>query len=169
MGWLQSKNKVNTNEEGIDKEWLEKKRKREEEIFKAKAKSAKFILIEIVISCQNLVSLDTFSAADPLIAFYTEDGYETNNWVYKGQTEGLKDTPNPTFQKSITLTYYFDTEERIKLELYDVDNFKEGVPLKKHTFVADSIVKVGDIIKAGILVTKFKNDSKPKFNKTLEK
>lgn len=135
MGCVKSKNKVSHSESGIDKEWLEEKKRKDNEAFKAKAKNNKFTLVEIVISCQNLPSLDTFSAADPLIAFYTESKFGSNKWTLKGQTEALRDTPNPTFQKSLQMAYYYDTEERIKLELYDVDDFKEGVPLEKHTYV----------------------------------
>lgn len=137
MGCKNSKNKVgHHSESGIDKEWLEERKKKDQEVFQAKAKNNKFSLIDIIISCQNLPSLDTFSAADPLIAFYTEKSYMSNKWTLKGLTEALRDTPNPTFQKSFNMAYYYDTEERIKIELYDVDDFKEGVPLEKHTYVA---------------------------------
>ena len=124
-------------EKGIDQEWLENKKKKEQEAFSAKAKHNKFSLVEIVIACQNLPSQDTFSAADPLIAYYTEEGYMSGKWILKGMTEALRDTPNPIFQKSINMAYYYDTDERIKIELYDVDNFKEGVPLEEHTYLAE--------------------------------
>jgi hypothetical protein len=155
-------------EEGIDKEWLEEKKRRDQEAFKLKAQNNKFTLVEIIISCQNLPSLDTFSAADPLIAFYTETSYMSNKWTLKGLTEALRDTPNPTFQKSFQIAYYYDTEERIKIELYDVDDFKEDVPLEKHTYVAQKMVLVSDIVKSGVLVTNFENRAKPKMQKLLE-
>jgi hypothetical protein len=52
-------------EEGIDKEWIEEKKLRDQKAFKFKAQNIKFTLVEIVISCQNLPSLYTFSVADP--------------------------------------------------------------------------------------------------------
>ena len=61
----------------------------------------------------------------------------SGKWILKGMTEALRDTPNPIFQKSINMAYYYDTDERIKIELYDVDNFKEGVPLEEHTYLAE--------------------------------
>ena len=155
-------------EDGIDKNWLLRKRQREQEEFAEKAKTKIFMLIEIVISCQNLPSLDTFPAADPLIAFYTEEEFESDNWILKGQTECKKDTTNPIFEKSINMAYYFDTEERIKLELYDVDNFKEGMPLSKHTFVGESIVLVSDIVKSKMLITRFHNEATRKYQKLLD-
>ena len=122
---------------GIDQVWLEQNKNKEKEAFTEKAKNNKFSLVEIVIAWQNLPSQDTFSAADPLIAYYTEDGYKSGKWVLKGTTEALRDTPNPIFQKSIQMAYYYDTEERLKIELYDVDNFKEGVSLEEHSYVAE--------------------------------
>lgn len=50
-----------------------------------KTKDAKVQILELIVKVNNLPSFDKFSAADPLIAFYTE---ENGKWYYKGKTEG---------------------------------------------------------------------------------
>ena len=47
-----------------------------------------------------------------------------NVWVKIGQTETIHDTLNPNFVTKITVDYFFEQQERFKVDIYDIDNDK---------------------------------------------
>lgn len=60
------------------------------------------IPLELSISCQNLLNLDTFSKSDPMVVVYQFSSDGTRNEI--GRTEYIKDTLNPKFIQKFRLT-----------------------------------------------------------------
>lgn len=76
--------------------------------------------ILLSLACRNLVDLDTFSKSDPIIHVFLRDG-KTKNYTLIGKTEMVLNNLNPDFTKTFTIDYYFEREQQIKFEVYDVD------------------------------------------------
>ncbi len=80
--------------------------------------SSKIILS---LSCRNLKDLDTFSKSDPEVHVYLKNGKQ-GNYGLLGKTEMILNNLNPDFVKTFTLDYFFEKEQWIKFEVYDVDD-----------------------------------------------
>ncbi len=85
--------------------------------FNAENPSSKIILS---ISCRNLVDLDVFSKTDPEVHVYLKNT-KTGGYFLLGKTEMILNNLNPDFVKTLTLDYFFEKEQWIKFEVYDVD------------------------------------------------
>lgn len=77
--------------------------------------------ITLHISCRNLADLDTFTVSDPVCHIYVNDGDDPDKWMLFGKTEQIENNLNPDFVTYFMLDYYFEKEQRIKVEVYDVD------------------------------------------------
>lgn len=77
--------------------------------------------ITIHISCRNLADLDTFTVSDPVCHFFVADEQRPNQWRLYGKTEQIENNLNPDFVTHFEMDYYFEKEQRIKVEVYDVD------------------------------------------------
>jgi hypothetical protein len=77
--------------------------------------------IILSLSCRNLQDLDTFSLSDPEVHVYLKTGKQ-GNYALLGKTEMVLNNLNPDFVKTFTLDYFFEKEQWIKFEVYDVDN-----------------------------------------------
>lgn len=77
--------------------------------------------IQLSISCRNLVDLDTFSKSDPEVHVFIKDA-KSKNYTLIGKTEMILNNLNPDFTKTFTIDYYFEKEQWMKFEVYDVDN-----------------------------------------------
>lgn len=77
--------------------------------------------IYLHISCRNLADLDTFTVSDPVCHIYVGDGDDPNSWRLYGKTEQIENNLNPDFVTHFEMDYYFEKEQRIKVEVYDVD------------------------------------------------
>ena len=76
--------------------------------------------IQIFISCRKLKDLDILSKSDPVCVMFLKDS-KSNSWQRLGETEMMLNNLNPDFTKSFTIDYYFEKQQDIKFELYDVD------------------------------------------------
>jgi hypothetical protein len=76
--------------------------------------------VELSIACRHLINADTFSKSDPMVIVY-----ERNDWQDKyyeiGRTEMISDNLNPDFVKRFQLSYNFETVQRLKFEVWDID------------------------------------------------
>ncbi|CDW80204.1 copine family protein [Stylonychia lemnae] len=80
-------------------------------------------LVDLYISCRNLQNIDKLSKPDPqCIVYYKKRTLE--EWRILGQTEIVKDSLNPDFQKKIKLSYKFEKHQYLKIEVLDYD--KQG-------------------------------------------
>lgn len=87
-------------------------------------------IIEIHISCQNLVKLDIGSESDPMCVFMTS---ENGKFTEIERTEVIYNNPNPNFVKSFKTYYIFEANQPLRFEVYDCDSSK--ISLEKHDFI----------------------------------
>ena len=97
--------------------------------------------VEIFLACRELKSQDILSKSDPkLKIFLIQEGKET----FLGETEVLKDNPNPNFEKTFSFHYQFEIPQKLKICLYDYNT------LGKDDFIAEVSEQVGKIAATGI-------------------
>lgn len=77
----------------------------------------------ISIACRNLIDLDTFSKSDPIVHVFLRDS-KMKPYSLIGKTEMVLNNLNPDFTKTFSIDYYFEKEQWIKFEVYDVDDTK---------------------------------------------
>ena len=65
-----------------------------------------------------------------------------------GRTEMINDNLNPIFVKSVNVPYHFEEQQRLSIEVYDVDDFVENAPLTKHDFVGKLELLLHDVVGA---------------------
>jgi hypothetical protein len=76
--------------------------------------------IELSFSCRNLADLDTFSKSDPEVHIFLKDS-RAGQYSFVGKTEKINNNLNPDFVKTQLIDYYFEKEQWVKFEVYDVD------------------------------------------------
>ena len=77
--------------------------------------------IILSLSCRNLADLDTFSLSDPEVHVYLKTGRHSQQYTLLGKTEMIMNNLNPDFVKTFTVEYFFEKEQSLKFEVYDVD------------------------------------------------
>ena len=88
--------------------------------------------------------MDTFSKSDPFIVLFQEG--KGGQWVETHRTETIMDNLNPEFSKTITLDYRFETQQKLKFEVYDEDS--KTTNLSKHDFIGKVNTTLGEIVGA---------------------
>ena len=74
--------------------------------------------VNLFVSGRKLRDLDTFSKSDPQCILYEN---RNNRWVKIGSTEQVKNSLNPDFQTSFTVSYYFEKIQQFKFVMIDGD------------------------------------------------
>lgn len=97
--------------------------------------------VELRIECKNLRNRDAMSKSDPSAILFTYDGHKFNE---EGRTESMKNTLDPRFVRAFPLDYYFETVQRIKVAVYDIDNTTDS--LKDDDFLGQIEVTLGQIV-----------------------
>ena len=95
--------------------------------------------ITLHISCRNLADLDTFSVSDPVCHLFINDGDSPDKWLLFGKTEQIENNLNPDFVTHFPLDYFFEKEQRIKVEVYDVD-------ITELEHIGDIVCTLGEIM-----------------------
>ena len=67
----------------------------------------------------------------------------------EGKTEPRYNTLNPTFEKKFIIPFNQDLKQRVRFEVYDVDNDKELDCLAKQDFIGYIEAELSDIVHAG--------------------
>ncbi|CAL1596437.1 unnamed protein product [Knipowitschia caucasica] len=98
--------------------------------------------VELTISCENLMDMDIFSKSDPLCALYINT--TDYNWYEFGRTEMILNCLNPKFAKKFVLDYYFETVQRLKFCVYDIDNNTHD--LSDDDFLGELELTLGQIV-----------------------
>ncbi|CAC5407770.1 Protein BONZAI 1,Copine-3,Copine-8,Nicotinic receptor-associated protein 1,Copine-5,Copine-2,Copine-4,Copine-1,Copine-6,Copine-7,Copine-A,Copine-9 [Mytilus coruscus] len=96
-------------------------------------------LIELSISCRNLIDSDVFSKSDP------------SKYIL-GRTEIIWNNLNPDFVKKFVMHYYFEQSQKLKFEIYDVDS--KSADLSKHDFLGRMECTLGEIVASGTRYTR---------------
>lgn len=65
--------------------------------------------VEIFLSATSLSDLDFFSKSDPFVKVYF--GRTNQKWNFIGKTETITNELNPTWNKTFTLNYIFETKQ----------------------------------------------------------
>ena len=78
--------------------------------------------IQLTISCRDLADLDTFSKSDPIVHVFMKDAKSSIRFTMIGKTEMILNNLNPDFAKVFIIDYFFEKEQIIRFEVYDVDN-----------------------------------------------
>ena len=76
--------------------------------------------VSIQISCRNLVDLDNFGESDPFAKLYVK-AEKDPSWQLVGQTEVIFNCLSPNFTKIFDVSYYFEKNQIIRVEIYDFD------------------------------------------------
>ncbi|KAK6185840.1 hypothetical protein SNE40_007986 [Patella caerulea] len=76
--------------------------------------------VDVRIECKNLMNKDTTSKSDPCAVLYISRA--GGKLQEAGRTENVKNCLDPQFAESITVDYYFEEVQNVKIVIYDVDN-----------------------------------------------
>ncbi|XP_061876609.1 copine-3-like [Entelurus aequoreus] len=76
--------------------------------------------VAISVSCEHLMDMDVFSKSDPQCVLYMSNA--GSSWVEVGRTERIMNCLNPTFSKTFVLDYYFEMVQKLRFEVYDIDD-----------------------------------------------
>lgn len=98
-------------------------------------------IIEIHVSCKNLIKLDIGSHSDPMYVLLTQQNGE---FVEFQRTETIFNNPNPNFVQSFKTFYIFEIHQPLRFEIYDVDSKNDS--LKKHDFIGYAETSVQDLV-----------------------
>lgn len=77
--------------------------------------------VELRVECTGLKKKDEFSKSDPCAVLYMQQR-GTNSWSEMGRTEQIKNNHNPKFVTPFTVDYFFEEIQKVKIEVYDLDN-----------------------------------------------
>ena len=59
---------------------------------------------------------------------YLHNGGHSDKWISIGETETVENNLNPIFVRAFDIDYYFEKNQKIKFEVYDIDlNSKEFI------------------------------------------
>ncbi|KPA85390.1 copine i-like protein [Leptomonas pyrrhocoris] len=88
--------------------------------------------VQLFFKCHKLIDADTFSKSDPYIVVYDLTMNGPKNAV--GRTETIRDNLNPVFKTPVSVNYFFEMRQDIKLDVWDEDKGKADDFLGKATF-----------------------------------
>ncbi|XP_068226991.1 copine-8-like [Palaemon carinicauda] len=91
-------------------------------------------LVEITISCRNLLDTDVFSKSDPICVLLHQP-FGTTEWTELKRTECIKNSLNPDFATKIPVTYRFEEQQRLKFQVFDIDYDSNN--LSDHDFIGE--------------------------------
>ena len=88
--------------------------------------------VSLTFSAANLPNMDSGSKTDPFVVLWELQG---NQKRQVAMTEVIADNLNPEWVKNIDVDYYFETQQRFLLQVYDADDPNKLYDLKIHDFV----------------------------------
>ncbi len=96
--------------------------------------------VELFFSCRGLKDMDYIGKSDPILTL--KKHIHGNKWAEIGRTEVIKNDLNPDFTKSFKLDFIFETKQKFKVEVVDVDNFTTY----KGDFLGEAYFELADIV-----------------------
>ncbi|XP_036366761.1 copine-3 isoform X1 [Octopus sinensis] len=117
--------------------------------------------VEIRIHCKDLMNKDVTSKSDPCAALYLFEGAK---WSEIGRTEKINNNLNPQFSTAIGMKYYFETAQKIKICVYDVDNATST--LDDDDFLGSFECTLGQLVSGGPLTKKLVNQKGKPYEKS---
>ncbi|EHB05458.1 Copine-1 [Heterocephalus glaber] len=104
-------------------------------------------LVQLSISCEHLIDKDISSKSDPLCVLLQDVGGAT--WVELGRTERIRNCSSPEFSKTLQLEYHFETVQKLRFGIYDIENKTPG--LGDDDFLGGAECSLGQIVSSQIL------------------
>eukprot|EP01083_Nonionella_stella_P018176 50772_1 len=111
----------------------------------AQESSALSSVVDLYIKCSNLRSLDAFSKSDPFAVVSVKD-CRSGHLVEVGRTESIKNSNDPQFKTQISMQYYFEEQQEIRVDLYDQDS--KSKKLSAHDHVGFVETNLGNLVAA---------------------
>ncbi|XP_068933797.1 copine-1 isoform X6 [Petaurus breviceps papuanus] len=76
--------------------------------------------VQLSISCDHLIDKDVGSKSDPLCVLLQDVG--GGNWAELCRTERVRNCSSPEFSRSLPIDYHFETVQKLRFGVYDIDN-----------------------------------------------
>lgn len=99
--------------------------------------------VQISLSAHKLADRDLTSKSDPLAVVFMYD-VPTKKWYEAGRTESIRDNLNPEWATKIDADYFFEEEQKVRIEIYDKDT--NSSKLKHHDFLGKAETKLSVLI-----------------------
>lgn len=97
--------------------------------------------VELRIECHSLRNRDTMSKSDPCAVLFLHNGHK---WMEEGRTESIKNELYPRFVRAFSVNYHFETVQKVKVAVYDMDNSTES--LKDDDFLGQMECTLGQLV-----------------------
>ena len=126
-------------------------------------------VVEIHVSCNNLLDQDVFSKSDPMVVLFMEhNDSKGKSWRRIGHTEVIKNNLNPVFTEAFIVDYYFEEYQKLKFEVYDIDSKSSN--LEDHDLLGLFEVSLGSIVgeNCGKIVGKLLDRKKKVLDSTIQ-
>ncbi|KAK2109907.1 Copine-1 [Saguinus oedipus] len=104
-------------------------------------------LVQLSISCDHLIDKDIGSKSDPLCVLLQDVG--GGNWAELGRTERVRNCSSPEFSKTLQLEYHFETVQKLRFGIYDIDN--KTPELGDDDFLGGTECSLGQIVSSQVL------------------
>ncbi|XP_063489748.1 copine-1 isoform X16 [Symphalangus syndactylus] len=104
-------------------------------------------LVQLSISCDHLIDKDIGSKSDPLCVLLQDVG--GGSWAELGRTERVQNCSSPEFSKTLQLEYHFETVQKLRFGIYDIDN--KTPELRDDDFLGGAECSLGQIVSSQVL------------------
>ncbi|ELR53296.1 Copine-1 [Bos mutus] len=104
-------------------------------------------LVQLSVSCDHLIDKDIGSKSDPLCVLLQDVG--GGNWTELGRTERVQNCSSPEFSKTLQLEYHFETVQKLRFGIYDIDN--KTPELGDDDFLGGAECSLGQIVSSRVL------------------
>ncbi|XP_040494177.1 copine-1 isoform X2 [Ursus maritimus] len=104
-------------------------------------------LVQLSISCDHLIDKDIGSKSDPLCVLLQDVG--GGSWAELGRTERVRNCSSPEFSKTLQLEYHFETVQKLRFGIYDIDN--KTPELGDDDFLGGAECSLGQIVSSQII------------------
>ena len=91
-------------------------------------------ILLLTFACKKLPNMDVGSLTDPFCVLYHLKG-KTKEKVRLGNTELIQDNLNPEFVTNLQVDYFFEENQKFLIEVYDADDHKDLMNLKKQELI----------------------------------
>lgn len=98
--------------------------------------------IEMTISCKNLLNADYTSKSDPICIVKMKQSWQ-DEYFEVGRTEQIDDNLNPEWVRKFLISYSFETVQKMRFEVYDVDPDGKDFLGEFETTLADVVAYSG--------------------------
>jgi hypothetical protein len=98
-------------------------------------------VLNIHLSARNVVKLDVGSQSDPMCVMWI---MVNGGWINFGHTEVVWNNPNPAWVRFFQAAYIFETEQRLRFTVADVDSERDDI--SDHDIVGTCETTVQDLV-----------------------